>query len=221
MLTRFALHSGIDPGSARKYALLGRLNGYFFVGTHRARERYLYPVERKLYLRVNTDDHRRGAGNGAFDVHVTVWDDRPIQPGAVQVIDIVRGQELTPLAHLGEAFLADNVPEVDRLIRQENVGILGAVAYTADGTDPVQIAGLITTINAALAQRTFTDPPAMWTALRWEGRGHKDETAAHLAAEQVLRALDLPPAFELRPRVVDVPPAPNPCRLFLVSAFIR
>jgi hypothetical protein len=93
---RFALHSAIDPVSARKYALLGRLNGYFFVGTHRSRERYLYPVGRRLYFRVNNDDHRKGAGNGGFDVHVTVWDDRPVQPGAVQVIDIVRGQELTP-----------------------------------------------------------------------------------------------------------------------------
>lgn len=218
---RFALHSGIDPGSARKYALLGRLNGYFFVGTHRARERYLYPVERKLYFRVNNDDHRKGAGNGAFEVHVTVWDDRPVQPGAVQVIDIVRGQELTPLARLGGAFLGDNIPEVDRLIRQENVGVLGAVTYTADGTDPAQVAGLAETIKTALAQRSFTDPPALWTALRWDGRGHKDETAAYQAADQVLQALHLPPGFELRPRVVDVPPAPNPCRLFLVSQVIR
>jgi hypothetical protein len=98
---------------------------------------------------------------------------------------------------------------------------LGAVTYTAAGTDPAQLAGLVATIQVALAQRAFTDPPTLWTALSWDGRGHKDETAAHEAAEQVLRALNLPAGFDLRPRVVDLPPAPNPCRLFLVSAFVR
>jgi hypothetical protein len=69
----FALHSGIDPDAAHKYALLGRLGGYFFIGTHRPRQRFLYRRATPLYLRINNDDHRRGAGQGAFDVEITAW----------------------------------------------------------------------------------------------------------------------------------------------------
>lgn len=69
----FALHSGIDPDAARKYALLGRLGGYFFIGTHRARQRFLYRKALPLYLRINNDDHRRGAGQGAFNAEITAW----------------------------------------------------------------------------------------------------------------------------------------------------
>ena len=69
----FALHSGIDPDGAHKYALLGRLGGYFFIGTHRPRQRFLYHRALPLYLRINNDDHRRGAGQGAFDVEITAW----------------------------------------------------------------------------------------------------------------------------------------------------
>jgi hypothetical protein len=69
----FALHSGIDPDGAHKYALLGRLGGYFFIGTHRPRQRFIYRRALPLYLRINNDDHRRGAGQGAFDVEITAW----------------------------------------------------------------------------------------------------------------------------------------------------
>jgi hypothetical protein len=73
---RFALHSGINPAGARKYALLGRLGGWFFVGTHRSRQRFLYHRPLPLYLRVNNDDARLGAGQGGFDVEVRVWGPR-------------------------------------------------------------------------------------------------------------------------------------------------
>lgn len=69
----FPLHSGIDPDSAHKYALLGRLGGYFFIGTDRARVRFVYRRAMPLYLRVNIDDQTRGAGNGAFSAEVTAW----------------------------------------------------------------------------------------------------------------------------------------------------
>jgi hypothetical protein len=75
----FALHSGIDPDQARKYALLGRLGGYFFIGTHRERQRFVYGGPLPLYLRVNNDDHLRGAGQGAFDVEITAWGPRRLR----------------------------------------------------------------------------------------------------------------------------------------------
>jgi hypothetical protein len=73
---RFALHSGLDPVNARKYALLGRLGGYFFCGTHRPRQRFLYHRAVPLYLRVNNDDASRGAGNGEFTVQVDIFGPR-------------------------------------------------------------------------------------------------------------------------------------------------
>ncbi|SEQ79716.1 hypothetical protein [Arthrobacter sp. OV608] len=74
---RFALHAGIDPVNARKYALIGRLGGYFFVGTHLPRQPLYYHYPLRLYLRVNNDDQTRGSGNGAFDAHVRVWRSAP------------------------------------------------------------------------------------------------------------------------------------------------
>jgi hypothetical protein len=69
----FALHSGLDPVNAHKYALLGRLGGYFFCGTHRPRQRFLYHRPVPLYLRVNNDGAARGAGNGEFTVRVDIF----------------------------------------------------------------------------------------------------------------------------------------------------
>jgi hypothetical protein len=69
----FPLHSGIDPDSARKYALLGRLGGYFFIGVARGRQRFIYHRSLPLYLRINIDDQTRGAGNGAFAAEITAW----------------------------------------------------------------------------------------------------------------------------------------------------
>jgi hypothetical protein len=70
---RFALHSGLDPVNAHKYALLGRLGGYFFCGTHRLRQRFLYHRPVPLFLRVNNDDASRGAGNGEFTVRLDIF----------------------------------------------------------------------------------------------------------------------------------------------------
>jgi hypothetical protein len=70
---RFALHAGIDPWNARKYALIGRLGGYFYVGVKRPRETFYYHRPLRLYLRVNNDDQTKGSGNGAFSARVRVW----------------------------------------------------------------------------------------------------------------------------------------------------
>lgn len=72
---RFALYSGIDPVNAHKYALLGRLGGYFFIGEGLSRRPFYppHPEPVHLYLRVNNDDQTRGAGVGRFLVHVKIW----------------------------------------------------------------------------------------------------------------------------------------------------
>jgi hypothetical protein len=70
---RFPLHVGIDPINAHKYALLGRLGGYFFAGTARPRASFLYRNKLRLYLRVNIDDQTKGSGDGRFLVRVKVW----------------------------------------------------------------------------------------------------------------------------------------------------
>jgi hypothetical protein len=74
---RFALHAGIDPINAHKYALIGRLGGYFFIGNRWPRRAFYYQYPVRLYLRVNNDDQRRGSGNGAFAARVRVWRTRP------------------------------------------------------------------------------------------------------------------------------------------------
>ncbi|MFF1713145.1 hypothetical protein [Streptomyces sp. NPDC058268] len=70
---RFPLHIGQDPVSARKYALLGRLGGYFFVGTHSPRRRFLYHRSLPLYLRVNIDNQQSAQGEGGFYAQIEVW----------------------------------------------------------------------------------------------------------------------------------------------------
>ncbi|HLL55502.1 MAG TPA: hypothetical protein VK447_18225 [Myxococcaceae bacterium] len=67
----FPLHGGIDPVHAHPYCLLGKLNGYFFVGERRPRQRYLDREERRLFLRINDDVP--GNGGGAFICRVKVW----------------------------------------------------------------------------------------------------------------------------------------------------
>jgi hypothetical protein len=67
----FPLHDLIDPINAHPYALLGRLNNYFFVGSARPRQRWLFHRESALMLRIN--DNQPGNGTGAFQVRVRVW----------------------------------------------------------------------------------------------------------------------------------------------------
>ena len=69
--TNWPLHSGIDDANATAYCLLGRLNGYFFIGSELRRTPFRYPKPRRLYLRINDDGP--GDGNGKFDVHIQVW----------------------------------------------------------------------------------------------------------------------------------------------------
>jgi hypothetical protein len=67
----YPLHGAIDPVHAHPYCLLGKLNGYFFAGAHRPRQRYLAREPRRLYLRINDD--APGNGTGLFFCRVRVW----------------------------------------------------------------------------------------------------------------------------------------------------
>lgn len=63
------LHIALDP-AARKYALLGSLGGYFVVGSHFPRTRFLHPASLPLYLRINKAS---GEGSGEFIVTIRLW----------------------------------------------------------------------------------------------------------------------------------------------------
>lgn len=67
---RWPLHTGIDP-AANACCLLGRLNGYFRIGTGLPRTRWRYHQERPLFLRINDDG--LGDGDGQFNVRIRVW----------------------------------------------------------------------------------------------------------------------------------------------------
>jgi hypothetical protein len=65
---RFPLHGGRDT-RAGEHCVLARLNNYVLIGAVRPRERWLYPEETFLYLRLN---QWARAGRGGFDVRVRV-----------------------------------------------------------------------------------------------------------------------------------------------------
>ena len=67
---RLPLHTGLDGGNARAFCLLGRLNGYFFVGSSFSRRKWMYDEPRELFLRINRVD---AGGNGGFVVRVRVF----------------------------------------------------------------------------------------------------------------------------------------------------
>ena len=67
---RWPLHTGLGSDGARKFCLLGRLNGYFFIGSHFAKRKWVYHTSPELFLRIR--DPGPGDGNGGFVVRVHV-----------------------------------------------------------------------------------------------------------------------------------------------------
>ena len=65
---RFPVHSGRDP-NGMAHGLVAHLNNYVFIGAKRRKERWLYPEEALLYLRINQSQR---AGTGAFNARVKV-----------------------------------------------------------------------------------------------------------------------------------------------------
>ena len=78
--SHWPLHTGIDP-AANAFCLLGRLNGYFRIGSGIARQPWLYREERPLFLRINDDGP--GDGNGQFEVRIQVWGPANFDPSQV------------------------------------------------------------------------------------------------------------------------------------------
>jgi hypothetical protein len=69
--TSFPLYGALDPVNAHPNCVLGRLGGYFFVGEHRPRQRFLYHRSCPLRLRINSN--HPGGGSGSFQVRIQVW----------------------------------------------------------------------------------------------------------------------------------------------------
>jgi hypothetical protein len=63
------LHIGLDP-NVRKFALLGSLGGYFLVGSHFPRTRFLHSRSLPLYVRINKAP---GDSFGEFVVTIRLW----------------------------------------------------------------------------------------------------------------------------------------------------
>jgi hypothetical protein len=78
--TKFPLH-GVP--SAHPYALLGKLQNYFFIGSGIPRTRYIYQESCPLRLRINDDTP--GNGNGSFSCRVQVWGPPLPQPPVLAV----------------------------------------------------------------------------------------------------------------------------------------
>ncbi|WP_405064966.1 DUF3892 domain-containing protein [Kribbella sp. NBC_01510] len=74
---RWPLHTGLDPVGAHPFALLARVGGWFLVGEHMKRRRFLSQLSLPMHLRIN--DNQPGNGSGLFVVTVTLWGrERPI-----------------------------------------------------------------------------------------------------------------------------------------------
>jgi len=87
---RFPLYGSLDPVHAHPFCVLGRFNGgYFFIGQHRPRERYLKLEPAPIRLRVN--DPAPGNGTGEFRVRVRVWG-RPRTPAELRVTCVRRAR---------------------------------------------------------------------------------------------------------------------------------
>jgi hypothetical protein len=83
---RWPLHTGLDPTNARAFCLLGRLNGYFFVGSSLPRTRFIYPKARPLFLRIN--DNNPGDGDGQFDVTIRIFEVTP-DSGSLPAVNLL------------------------------------------------------------------------------------------------------------------------------------
>jgi hypothetical protein len=82
----YPLHGGIDPRNGHPFALLGKLNNYFFVGDDNHGQRWDYYQEARLYLRVNTP--LPPGGSDAFTARVRVWGD-PRSLASVRIVSCV------------------------------------------------------------------------------------------------------------------------------------
>ena len=72
----FPVFGSLDPVNAHPNCLVGRLGGYFFIGGHRPRQRFLYHRSCPLWLGINSNNP--GSGNGSFQVRVQVWSTRDL-----------------------------------------------------------------------------------------------------------------------------------------------
>ena len=140
----------------------------------------------------------------------------PTPLGCVEVVDIIVGLELTPEAHLAEAFARDDVAEVDRLVG-DGVGVLGSVSFSAQGpADKAKFDAMVAKVSDLVTQRILGQGTVLWLDQDWPGRGD-GETAARAMATRLLDDAALPANLRRPPRIVNFS-GTCPTRLFVVSS---
>jgi hypothetical protein len=109
----YPLHGLIDDANAHPHAVLGRLNNYFFVGSHRARARWLYGTQEtatRLYLRVNEPEPT--SAGGEFRVRVRVWRAKPTAT-LTALLTVIMGPPGPPPGIPRQARVVSHPPGID------------------------------------------------------------------------------------------------------------
>lgn len=138
----------------------------------------------------------------------------PTVSGCVEVVALIQGLELTPEAHLFEAFQAGDVAQVDQLIEQ-GVGVLGTVDFTVDGPDRSAFGGVTAKVKAFLDTSVPVPGTTVWVDEDWPGRGGDAETLAKDVADTLLDAAGLPPGDRAPAQVINFSGAACGVRLFV------
>jgi hypothetical protein len=135
----FPLNAMIDPSHPNRYALIGYLNNFFFIGRHLRRQKWNLPQERELRLLVN-DDYSID-NTGEFEVYVTVWGpDVPIR--SARFVDCARRDDTDPdraidliggIKQTGQRWSA----KIDDAVRLLNNGVLLYVLTPGGGLTEV------------------------------------------------------------------------------------
>lgn len=108
--------------------------------------------------------------------------------GCIQVVQIIDGLELVPEAHLAAAYFANNVGEVNKLVRA-GVGVIGAVNYSQAGPEQGSLDAVTNATANAVAGMILRSPSsATWTAEAWPGQGQGEENMAQKIVQRLLRS---------------------------------
>jgi hypothetical protein len=138
----------------------------------------------------------------------------PVVLGCIEVVALIQGLELTPEAHLFEAFQADDVGQVDQLVAQ-GVGHLGTIDFTAAGPDEAAFDSVADKVKDHLRSHPPFPGTLLWVDEDWPGRGGDAESQAVSITTTLLDVVQLAAGFRLPPRTINFAGTPCPTRLFV------